>query len=134
MDHILKRLIKEETVDEKKYIYFMLTKYSQQLIPVKDKHTYTPLFYVHNRNIHLIYEDEEFGIKSIFTKYDEILIILQMLLNEGKDIFFLYENDEDILEKQDILKKIDESLDANNEAMFYEYSDKLKSFTKGDNE
>lgn len=130
MEKILKHLIKTESVDTKKYIYFMLLKFSNQLQSITNRHTYTPLLYVHNRNILLVYEDEETGLKSTFSKPEDILFLLPMLFSEGNQVFFLYESDEDILDKGEILKKINESLDINDEQMFVEYSEKLKYFEK----
>lgn len=110
----------------------MLMKFSDQLKSITDKDNYAPLIYIHNRRIHMIYEDEEEGIRSIFTKHDEILAVLQILFNEGKDIFFLYESDEDVIDKNEILKKLDEALDKKDEKMFQEYSEKLKYYEKGE--
>lgn len=130
MEKILKHLIKTESVDTKKYIYFMLIKFSNQLQTITNRHEYTPLIYIHNRNILLVYEDEETGLKSTFSKPEDVLFLLPMLFGEGKQLFFLYENDEDILDKNEILKKINESLDTNDENMFQEYSEKLKYFER----
>lgn len=130
MEKILKHLIKTESADTKKYIYFMLLKFSNQLQSITNRHEYTPLLYIHNRNILLVYEDEETGLKSTFSKPEDILFLLPMLFSEGNQVFFLYESDEDILDKGEILKKINESLDINDEQMFVEYSEKLKYFEK----
>lgn len=132
MENILRRLIKQETVDTKKYVFFMLMKFHNNLIPVRNKTEYTPLIYIHHTRIHMVYEDEMDGRKYTLTKPEEILNLLQILLNEGKDIFFLYEGDEDKLDKQSILDKIDEALDTKDKKKFLKYSEKLKYYEKRD--
>ena len=130
MEEFLKNLIKQEQDESKKLTYYTLYKYASQLKPVTDIHDYTPIVYLQNGKIFMIYEEQ--GIRSLFYNPEEIQIILQMIFNEGNSVFFKYEEMEEVVgySEEEILKKIDESLQNNDESLFLEYTTLLKKIKK----
>jgi len=130
VEEFLKNLIKQEQDESKKLTYYTLYKYASQLKPVTDIHDYTPIVYLQNGKIFMIYEEQ--GIRSLFYNPEEIQIILQMVFNEGQSVFFKYEEIQEVVgySEEEILKKIDESLQNNDESLFLEYTTLLKKLKK----
>lgn len=108
-DELLEKLSRNETNKMKKYIYSLLLKYSENVSVLEERSDdYLPLLFIKNDAMGLVYADENFNnFKYIFSNYEEILIILQKHLNEGKILFFycatvFEETIEELKEKIDI--------------------------------
>lgn len=126
IENLLKELIQHEEVNMKKYVLFMLHKFCHLVKEIKREDEYLPLLLMKNNRITLIYKDEELeDFEYIFSDYEEILIILQKHFNEDKTLYFYFEAPSERLSREEIIEKIDESLEGNNQEMFYYYSSKL---------
>lgn len=126
LENLLKDLIKNEDIKMKKYILFMLLKFSELVEITEDDKDYLPLLIVKNEKILLVYKDEDLDdFEYIFSDYEEILIILQKTFNDNNSIYFYHEAPEDLLSHEEIIDKINESIEKNDEEMFKLYSSKL---------
>lgn len=127
IDHLLKTLIQNEEDKLKKYVLFMLHKFSHLIEFSTDEGEYLPLLLIKNNKITFVYKDEEIDdSRYIFSDYEEILIILQKQFNEDKKIYLIYTEPVIELSKNEIMEKINEALEKNDKEKFDVYSLKLK--------
>lgn len=126
IEGLLRDLIKGEEIKMKKYVLFMLLKFSHCVKHIENESDYLPLLLIKNNQITLVYkEDEVDEMKYIFTDYEEILIVLQKVFNDNKTIYFHFEPVEEQLHVDEILQKIDEAILADDKELFYHFSAKL---------
>lgn len=126
-ENLLKDLIQQEDIKMKKYVLFMLHKFSHLVKQVESEDRYLPLLVIKNNRLTLVYKNDEVDMfEYIFRDYEEILIILQKHFNEDKVLYFYFESAVDTISKEEILAKIDESIAMNDEKSFYHYSLQLK--------
>lgn len=120
---LLEDLIKSEEVKMKKYVLFMLLKFSHCVKNVEsDAVDFLPLLLIKSDRITLVYHDENDNREYIFRDYEEILIVLQKLFNDDKTIYFHYERTKPHLSFETIMEKIDEAILTDNKEAFYHYS------------
>jgi uncharacterized protein YpiB (UPF0302 family) len=123
--HLLKELIKVEDEKMKKYVLFMLLKFSHLVNEITEDNQYLPLLLIKDKRITLVYKEDSEDREYIFTDYEDMLIVLQKLFKENKSLYFYCEDEIEVFNYEDLLRKIDESLLENNEEEFYYYSNKL---------
>lgn len=125
MEKILKELIRNEKEKRRKYILFMLLKFSHSIKLSKAKDNMTPAFIIDNNTFMLIYPEESLdGTEYIFTDYDEILIVLQKLFNDSETVYFIQEdNNQDQINYLE--KEINLALLNDDREQFLELSTKL---------
>jgi len=127
LENLLKELIKNEEVKLKKYVLFMVLKFSHLVKEVEKNKEYLPLLLIQNNRIILIYKDKNLdNLEYTFSDYEEILVILKKHFNDGKSIYFHYETPHELLTKEEIMNKINEAIVKNNEELFRYYASKLK--------
>ncbi|QST02950.1 hypothetical protein IMZ31_20600 (plasmid) [Pontibacillus sp. ALD_SL1] len=127
IESCLKRMIQQESIKEKQYILLSLSKHSNQLTPVSENdRDVTPLIVLSGGNIVLYYNDEDIEDYSRFiSDYESILIVLQLIFKEGKDLF-LYINQDDLMTPAELFQHIETAIQNNDYDSFMEFTNQLK--------
>lgn len=122
----LSELIQNEESKMKKYILFMLHKFSQLVQQVETEGTHLPLLVMKEDSLSLVYRNEEIDLFDyIFRDYEEILIILQKHFSEDKILYVYFEAAGKEESKTVLLALIEEALSTNNHSLFQQCTQKL---------
>lgn len=129
MENLLKELIRNEEMKSKKYILFMLLKFSNLIQTSQDPSHDMPLLVIDQGKFMLVYPDETLGgMGFVFTDHDEILTVLQKTFFDCNTIFLDYNPAHNRQDEHYLWQKIDEAIEADDEEAFLQYAQQLQKF------
>lgn len=124
----LKELIKNETDNTKKTVFFMLMKFSTYLTPIENEgpKEYLPLITIANGRITLFYEDAKTdAFRRVFHDAIDILIVLQILFHENRSVYF-YCKEEKHHSVEELVQLMDKALKEKDVTLYQKYQKELK--------
>lgn len=125
---ILKDLLKNETIYERKEILLLLSKHTNLIQFATEEQMVYPFLYINQSQFVLFYQEPTLENKVFsFSSLHDIHVMLTILLQEGKTIFFDYKV-KPKFSQEEIWKEIHRSLQKNDKESFLHYSSLLKEF------